>query len=251
MKKIIIVGASKGLGQAAAIWFSKLNYKIVLLSRSFSGLEKVRKKCENSKLHASFEIDLLDIDTVEKTIKRATKFLKGVDVVLHAAGGGLGLKESLISSKDFQKLLNLNILSAVEINRLIIPEMKKNKKGNIIHIGSIASFESVGSVGYNSSKAAISAYVRTLGRELATHNVFMTGVLPGGFIASLNAMHRLKKNNKKIYDDFIKKRLPRKKMGNTNELMPMIEFLASRSAGMMSGCLIPMDGGEAKAYNIY
>ena len=74
-------------------------------------------------------IDLLDIDTVEKTIKKATRFLKGVDVVLHAAGGGLGLKESLISSKDFQKLLNLNILSAVEINRLIIPKMKKKEEG--------------------------------------------------------------------------------------------------------------------------
>jgi hypothetical protein len=120
MKKIIIIGASKGLGQAAAFWFAKLNYKIVLLSRSFSSLEKVRKKCKNPEIHASFVIDLLDIDTVEKTIKKATRFLKGVDVVLHAAGGGLGLKESLISSKDFQKLLNLNILSAVEINRLII-----------------------------------------------------------------------------------------------------------------------------------
>jgi 3-oxoacyl-[acyl-carrier protein] reductase len=248
MKKIIIIGASKGLGQVAAIWFSKLNYKIVLLSRSFSGLEKVRKKCKNSEIHASFEIDLLDIDTVEKTIKKATRFLKGVDVVLHAAGGGLGLKESLISSKDFQKLLNLNILSAVEINRLIIPGMKKNKKGNIIHIGSIASYESVGSVGYNSAKAAISAYVRTLGNELSAHNIIMTGVLPGGFIAPQNAMHKLKTKNKKIYNDFIKNRLPRKKMGTINEIMPMIQFLASSNAGMMCGCLIPMDGAEGKSY---
>ena len=248
MKKIIIIGASKGLGQAAAFWFAKLNYKIVLLSRSFSGLEKVRKKCKNSEIHASFEIDLLDIDTVEKTIKKATRFLKGVDVVLHAAGGGLGLKESLISSKDFQKLLNLNILSAVEINRLIIPGMKKNKKGNIIHIGSIASYESVGSVGYNSAKAAISAYVRTLGNELSAHNIIMTGVLPGGFIAPQNAMHKLKTKNKKIYNDFIKNRLPRKKMGTINEIMPMIQFLASSNAGMMCGCLIPMDGAEGKSY---
>ena len=248
MKKIIIIGASKGLGQAAAFWFSKLDYKIVLLSRSFLSLEKVRKKCKNSEIHASFEIDLLDIDTVEKTIKKATRFLKGVDVVLHAVGGGMGLKESLISSKDFQKLLNLNILSAVEINRLIIPGMKKNKKGNIIHIGSIASYESVGSVGYNSAKAAISAYVRTLGNELSAHNIIMTGVLPGGFIAPQNAMHKLKTKNKKIYNDFIKNRLPRKKMGTINEIMPMIQFLASSNAGMMCGCLIPMDGAEGKSY---
>ena len=248
MKKIIIIGASKGLGQAAAIWFSKLNYKIALLSRSHSNLEKVRKKCKDPRMHISLEIDLLDISTIEQTIKKATKFLNGVDVVLHAAGGGMGLKESLISSKNFQKLLNLNILSAVEINRLIIPKMKKNKKGNIIHIGSIASYESVGSVGYNSAKAAISAYVRTLGKELSAHNIIMTGVLPGGFMGPQNAMYRLKTKNKKIYNDFIKNRLPRKKMGTTNEIMPMIEFLASSNAGMMCGCLIPMDGAEGKSY---
>ena len=69
MKKIIIIGASKGLGQAAAFWFSKLNSKIVLLSRSFSGLEKVRKKCKNSEIHASFEIDLLDIDTKDSNFE--------------------------------------------------------------------------------------------------------------------------------------------------------------------------------------
>ena len=55
---------------------------------------------------------------------------------------------------------------------------------------------------------------------------------------------------KKAYNDFIKNRLPRKKMGNTDEIMPMIEFLASRSAGMMCGCLIPMDGAEGKSYFI-
>ena len=246
MKKIIIIGASKGLGQAAAIWFSKLNYKIALLSRSHLNLEKVRKKCKNSKLHISLEINLLDISTIKKSINRAIKFLNGVDVVLHAAGGGLGLKENLISANDFLKLLNLNILSAVEINRLIIPKMKK---GNIIHVGSIASYESVGSVGYNSAKATITAYVKTLGRELSKKNIIMTGILPGGFIAPENAMHRLKKNNKKAFNDFIKNRLPRKKMGNTNEIMPIIEFLASKNAGMMSGCLIPMDGGEGKSYN--
>ena len=171
-----------------------------------------------------------------------------MDIIIHAMGGGLGMHHPLISINDLQLLFMTNLGSAVEINRLVIPQMKKNKKGNIIHIGSIASYESVGSVGYNSAKAAVSAYVRTLGRELSSHNVIMTGILPGGFIGPLNAMHRLRKKNEKIYNGFIKNRLPRKKMGNTNEIMPMIEFLASSSAGMMCGCLIPMDGAEGKAY---
>ena len=248
MKKIIITGASKGLGQAAAIWFSKQNCKLVLLSRSKSNLEKVRRKCKNPKNHMCLEIDLLNKNNFSIIINKAVKFLKGVDVVLHAAGGGLGLKDSLLSHSDFQKLLDLNILSAAEINRLIIPKMKKVKKGNIIHVGSIASYESVGSVGYNSAKATISAYVRTLGREISSHNIILSGILPGGFLAPLNAMERLKKKNKIAYNNFVKKRLPRKKMGETRELMPIIDFLSSKNAGMMSGCLIPMDGGEGKSY---
>ena len=56
MRKIIIIGASKGLGQASAIWFSKLNYKIVLLSRSKSSLEKVRKQCKNSNKSSILQI---------------------------------------------------------------------------------------------------------------------------------------------------------------------------------------------------
>jgi len=250
MKKIIIIGASKGLGQAASIWFSKKGYKIALISRSIPRLEKIRKKCFNSKSHLSIKLDLLKIDTIEEAIKKSIKFLKGVDIVLHAAGGGMGLKDSLINHKDLQKILHLNILSAVEINRIIVPYMKNKKLGNIVHVGSIASYESVGSVGYNVSKAALSAYVKTLGRDLANNNIIMTGIMPGGFIAPLNAMHRLKNKNKKAYENFIKSRLPRKKMGKVEEILPMIDFLCSRNAGMMSSCLVPIDGAEGKSYNL-
>ena len=64
-----------------------------------------------------------------------------------------------------------------------------------------------------------------------------------------NAMDRLKIKNNKAYKKFIKERLPRKKMGNTNEIIPLVKFLCSENSGMMSGCLVPIDGGESKSYN--
>ena len=245
---MIITGASKGLGRAAAIWFSKKGFSLALISRFSKNLEQVRKKCFNPNNHICIDLDLLNLKEIEKSINKAVNFLKGIDVVLHAAGGGMGKKDDLISFEDFQKLLNLNILSAVEINRIIIPRMKKNLSGNIVHVGSIASYEGVGSIGYNSSKAALAAYVRTLGRTLNRYKIIMTGILPGGFIAHENAMHRLRTKNKKIYNDFIKQRLPRKKMGTALELLPMIDLLCSSDASMMGGCLIPMDAGESKSY---
>ena len=125
---------------------------------------------------------------------------------------------------------------------------KKNKNLKLIHVGSISSYESTGSVGYNIAKSALAAYVRSLGRELYGKNIIVTGMLPGGFIARGNAMQRFKSKNTKDYKKFIKNRLPRKFMGHVNEILPMLLFLCSKHASMMGGCLVPIDAGEGKSY---
>ena len=160
----------------------------------------------------------------------------------------MGLKEFDIKYTDLLKVFNLNILSQMEINKKIIPLMKKRKKGIIIHISSIAAFEAVGSLAYNISKAALNVYVRTMGRELAKFGIVLTGIAPGGFIAKDNAMYRLKSKNNKVYAKFISNRLPRKKIGNLKEIIPLIDFLASDYSGMMTGCIAPIDGGEGRFY---
>ncbi len=112
--------------------------------------------------------------------KKAKEFLGKIDVVLHVVGGGLGLRDPLLKSEDFIKLFKLNVTAASEINRIVLPEMIKRKKGNLVHVGSIASSEATGSVGYNSVKSAVAAYVRSLGREVAGSGVVVTGVGIGG-----------------------------------------------------------------------
>ena len=132
----------------------------------------------------------------------------------------------------------------------IVLIFQKSKHLKLVHVGSIASYEAVGSVGYNTSKSALSAYVRSLGRELYSKNVVVTGIMPGGFVAPNNAMHRLKNKNLKVYNRFIRDRLPRKKMGTVDEILPMLLFLCSDLSSMMGGCMIPIDAGEGKSYLI-
>ena len=150
--------------------------------------------------------------------------------------------------EDFLKLFTLNLGAAAEINRLVAPEMKERRAGNLVHVGSIASSEGVGSVGYNTVKAALAAYVRSLGRELSRFNVIVTGILPGGFISPGNAMARLQENNPEAYRRFIEERLPRRIMGDAKELIPMLVILCSEDASMMGGCMVPIDAGEGVSY---
>ena len=128
-----------------------------------------------------------------EAIKKAKKFLKNIDIVLHVAGGGFGLKDALVKENDLKLLFQANLGAAAEINRLIVRDKVKQKALKLIHVGSTASIEAVGSVGYNVVKSALAGYVRSLGRKLIKNKVIVTGILPGGFIAQGNAMERLKK----------------------------------------------------------
>ena len=247
-KNIIITGASKGLGLVCAQTLAECGARVVLLARSEEILNTLKSSLRNPNKHIAVAGDLTDFVVLEKSIKKATGFLGHVDVVLHVAGGGLGLKSELLTAQDFSKLFALNVLVASEINRLLIPKMKERKSGNLVHVGSIASTEGVGSVGYNTVKAGLAAYVRTLGRELADSNVIVTGILPGGFLAPENAMDHLKKFNPEAYSKFEAERLPRKFMADAKELMPMLRLLCTEQASMMSGCMVPIDAGEGRAY---
>jgi len=249
-KRILVTGASKGLGAVVAPALAEQGARLVLAARTRDRLEAVRHACRFPERHLSISLNLLDMEELHTGVQRAQEFLGGIDVVLHSAGGGLGFREPLLASKEFLQLFTLNLGAVAEINRLVVPEMKTRRSGNLVHVGSIASSEGVGSVGYNTVKAGLAAYVRTLGRELAAFDVVATGILPGGFSAPGNAMERLKENNPEAYRKFVEERLPRKVMGQAREIIPILLVLCSEDASMMGGCMVPIDAAEGKAYSL-
>jgi len=250
-KWIVITGASQGLGRVCAEYFANLGAKLILVARNEERLQEVCSNCLNSENHRWIAADLTDKDEIEKVIAKVAHITnKEIKTLVHTAGGGYGKTQPLIEYDDYLLLFKVNLLSVSELNRYIIPWMQKSNEGNIIHVGSVASTEATGSVGYNSIKTALAAYVRTLGREYAVDNIVVTGILPGGFTAPDNAMVRLQNRNPEFYQKFIDQRLPRGYMGEASELMELIRFLSSSQASMMGGCMVPIDAGEGLSYYV-
>jgi len=247
-KRILVTGASRGLGSIAAKAFSAMGAELVLLARSKEQLETVAHACQQPDKHAVVAVDLLDVSSIAGAINEAVNFLGQIDVVLHVAGGGLGLREPLLEASDLVRLFTLNVAAAAEINRLVVPAMQERRRGNIVHVGSIAGREAVASVGYNTAKTALSAYVRSLGNELASAMLVVTGIQPGGFLAPGNSWERLSAEKPEVVDQFIQQRLPRGYLAQGEELVPLLGFLCSDSASMMAGCMVPIDAGEGKHY---
>ena len=247
-KKILITGASKGLGWICANVLAGKGAKLVCSGRNKEKLEELKASFSAPNDHMIFAGDLVHPKVIGELIMQSKEFLGEIEIVLHILGGGYGFRDPLLTWEQLDTLHKVNIGAAVEINRLVVPGMVEKKSGYLVHVGSISSQEATASVGYNTVKASLAAYVRSLGRELASSGVVATGVLPGAFYAPENSWRRLEENKPEVVQQFIQDNLPRNKIAEAEEIVPLILFLASEVASMMSGSCVPIDAGEGKAY---
>ena len=246
-KKVLITGASKGLGKAAAISFEGEGAQLALAARSDDKLVELKNSFSIPEKHLAFNLDLLDSSNIEKMSNDISKKWGNIDIILHCIGGSLGINDTLVEWDDFAKCLKGNIGIASEINKLFVPGMKKQGFGNIIHVGSIVGSEAEASVPYNSAKAALSGYVRSMGNELLEQGIIVSGILPGAFYGDGNSMFRYEYYKPEEYQEFVKS-LPQGRMPTADEYIPMIFLLSSSESKIMSGSLINMDGAQGKAY---
>jgi len=249
-KRVLITGASKGLGKAAANAFEKKGARLALAARSDSKLAALKKSFDDPGKHLVFNLDLLDSTNIKKLTSDVIKKWDGVDVILHCIGGSLGVNETLVDWEDFVKCLKGNIGIASEINRYLAPGMREQSSGSIIHVGSIVGSEARASVPYNTCKAALSGYVRSLGKELAEDGIVVSGILPGAFYGDDNSMFRYEYYKSEEYQEFVKS-LPQGRMPIADEYVPMLFLLANPESKIMSGSLISMDGAQGQAYYNY
>jgi len=247
-KRVLVTGASRGLGLVCATEFAHRGARVVLSGRDSKNLEELRTTLPDPDQHMIFAGDLQFSETIEKLVDESRTFLGGFDILIHVAGGGLGFRDSLLSWEQLNALHKINLGAAAEINRLVFPEMIKNKQGFAVHICARASQEACASVGYNTVKAGLAAYVRSIGREMAGTGVVVTGVLAGVFYAPGNSWERLRQSKPEVVERYIEENLPRKRMLDAKEIIPLIMFLSSDKSSMMSGSCVPIDDGESKAY---
>ncbi len=252
-KKILVTGASRGLGRLVAQGYGRQGARIFATARSedmlaelVGGLEKPAGS--GTRRHHFLAMDMLDADAAANLAEAVLAAIGAPDIIVHCMGGGFGFRDPLPSADQLDRLFRANIGAAAEINRLLIPAMTGDGGGHVLHVGSTAAVEAVASTGYNTVKAALAAYVRSLGNELASGNVIVTGILPGGFFAPDNSFRRMQRDKPEVLKRFIAERLPRGFMADGAEILPLIYFLTGPGASMMSGSCVPIDAGESRAY---
>ena len=171
-KKVLIVGASKGIGRGIVNGFAKENTNLVIVARTEDLLQEVQKEAlENGAATCAYVVeDIMDCDTKVFANKLLTQY-GDFDVVVHNVGGSLVSRNHLAGAEDWEYALKFNALASIDMNSVLIPPMIEKGYGRVIHISSISAVMLRGNPLYASAKAFLNAYVTTVGRQLAPTGV--------------------------------------------------------------------------------
>lgn len=251
-KRVLITGGSRGIGAAIATDFANENCKVSIVSRDVASLKsKIKELGGESKGHEYIVSDLRDCGEPTRVAKELLARHQKIDIVVHNVGGALSQKDPLGCVEDWISVWQFNVGIAIEMNAVLIPEMKKKGWGRVVHISSISGelgdplLESFGgSLPYATAKAYLNAYIKGLGREMAKDNVVVTGVMPGAVLSKGKHWDKLNKENPTLVDKFLNQYYPIARFASGEEISPFVVLLASDKASFAAGSIIPVSGGR-------
>ena len=176
-KTAIVTGASYGIGRETAKVLANMGYEVIATARSLDLLEKLEIENKNIK---AYKLDI----TNDKEIKIFESYLqdKNIEILINNAGGGANPVDNFLNdyTENWRNSYNTNVVGPMELSKIIIPHMIKNKKGHIVFISSVAGrFVYKNGGGYNISKHGTVALSKLLRLELLGKNIRVTEIAPG------------------------------------------------------------------------
>ncbi len=234
-KKVLITGATGGIGNSLVEKFNSLETIIVATGTNEEKLSNLKKKF--SRIHTEkFQLD--QHDKIEEFIDKIDKKLEGIDILVNNAGITLDNLSIRLTEKDWKKVLDINLTASFLMCKYSIKKMLKKKYGKIINITSIVGHTgNLGQANYAASKAGIIAFSKSLSIEYAKKNININCVSPG-FIKT-DMTDKINEEFKKV----LISKIPSGNLGTGEDVSNCVAFLASDMAKYINGETIHVNGG--------
>ena len=234
-KKVLITGATGGIGNSLVKTFNKLGSIIIATGTNEEKLSNLLKEFPNLKTK-KFALD--NHDKIEEFVNDVEKEMDGIDVLVNNAGITLDNLSIRLTEENWKKVLDINLTASFLMCKFVIKKMLKKKYGKIINITSIVGHTgNLGQANYAASKAGTVAFSKSLAIEYAKKNININCVSPG-FIKT-NMTDKIDENFKK---NLISK-IPSGDLGTGEDVSNCVAFLASDLARYINGETIHVNGG--------
>ena len=243
MKKILVTGASGGIGSQTAVAFAKCGCDVALhYSKNSEKAESLAEKLTNEYGINAFAVqaDVSNYESVCKMFDEIDSRFGNLDVLVNNAGitkDGLLMK---MSEDDFDAVVDTNLKGAFHCIRFVSRAMIRQRSGRIINISSVSGvLGNAGQANYAASKAGVIGLTKSAARELAGRKITVNAVAPGFIRTEMTAVLSEKVKEKAVLQ------IPMERFGEAEDVAQAVAFLASEQAGYITGQVLCVDGGMA------
>ena len=234
-KKVLITGATGGIGYSLVERFHNLGSKIIATGTNEEKLSNLKKNFKEIEIE-KFKLD--EHDKIEKFIDKVDNSLNGIEILINNAGITKDNLSIRMSQEDWKKVLDVNLTSTFLMSKFSIKKMLKKKYGKIINITSIVGHTgNLGQANYSASKAGISAFSKSMAVEYARKNININCVAPGFIKTDMTD-----KINEEFKKNLISK-IPSGELGSGEDVSNCVAFLASDMSKYINGETIHVNGG--------
>lgn len=245
-KRVLVTGASRGIGLAIARSFLKEGATVILVSRSRDTLEKISEELSKEFLQSkvlSISADVTNSSELRHVRKFIEKEVGGLDILISNVGDGRSSSDPIPESDIFASSWKTNFMSAENSIREFV-DLLIESGGSILLTSSIAGIESIGApTDYSVAKAALIALSKNLARKLAP-KIRVNCVAPGNvYFPGGSWDEKMQKDSKRI-TNLIETTVPMKRFGKPEEIADAIVFLSSERATFITGACLLIDGGQ-------
>jgi len=253
-KKVLVTGASRGIGRAVALEFAAEGADVAICARGKEALDETVAALRSRGGDAiGIAADVTRPDDVERVVAATVEHYGRIDVLVNNAGDAWAGRTLDTTEEEWATCLDVNLHSAVRFTRAVVPHMRRAGGGRIVNVSAVGAHSPIpGLVDYEAAKAAMLCFSKSMATELAADNILVNSVCPALIHTPLwdrlaaSMVPAVAESPEAVFAHLVQL-LPVKRFGTPEEVSGVVAFLASERAGFVTGIACNIDGGYTKS----